>query len=165
MERFCRQQFQIWWKWQKVIQMGRKHYQTTNFRLIWTERFCRRQFQIWWKWQKVIQMGRKHYGKRRNCSLWAISPFPIVFSKGLFPRGINRCHWGNGLKSTALKMKFDSVTYFFLKQNPFSTLCRSWQIFWISDRKFGPKKVHKGVSMIWHVEPIFDLKWPFSNLS
>ena len=24
-ERVCRQQFQIWWKWQKVIQMGRKH--------------------------------------------------------------------------------------------------------------------------------------------
>ena len=24
-ERVCRQQFQIWWKWQKVIQTGRKH--------------------------------------------------------------------------------------------------------------------------------------------
>ena len=33
-------------------------------------------------------MGRKHRGKRRNCSLRAISPFPTVFSKGLFPRGI-----------------------------------------------------------------------------
>ena len=30
-------------------------------------------------------MGRKHYEKRRNCSLRAISPFPTVFSKGLFP--------------------------------------------------------------------------------
>ena len=37
-------------------------------------------------------MGRKHCGKRRNCSLRAISPFPIVFSKGLFPRGVKRCH-------------------------------------------------------------------------
>ena len=26
-------------------------------------------------------------GKRRNCSLRAISPFPTVFSKGLFPWG------------------------------------------------------------------------------
>ena len=26
-------------------------------------------------------MGRKHCGKRRNCSLRAISPFPTVFSK------------------------------------------------------------------------------------
>ena len=24
-ERVCRRQFQIWWKWQKVIQIGRKH--------------------------------------------------------------------------------------------------------------------------------------------
>ena len=68
------------------------HYQTTNFRLFQTERVCRRQFQIWRKWQKVIQTGRKHCGKRRNCSLRAISPFPTVFSKGLFPRGIKRCH-------------------------------------------------------------------------
>ena len=149
-ERNCRQQFQIWWKWQKVIQIGKKtrkrrncllqavspfrsvfkrlvlrtcknqvlfwkgsavilsgpfwkilqkkknhdltHYQTTNFRLFQTERVCRRQFQIWRKWQKVIQTGRKQCGKRRNCSLRAISPFSKVFSKGLFPRGIKRCH-------------------------------------------------------------------------
>ena len=64
------------------------HYQTTNFRLFQTERVCRWRFQIWRKWQKVIQTGRKHCCKRRNCSLWAISPFPTVFSKGLFPRGI-----------------------------------------------------------------------------
>ena len=37
-------------------------------------------------------MGRKHCGKRRNCSLRAISPLPTVFSKGLFPRGFKRCH-------------------------------------------------------------------------
>ena len=68
------------------------HYQTTNFRLFKTERVCRRQFQIWQKWQKVISMGRKHCGKRRNCSLRAISPFPSVFSKGLFSRGVKGCH-------------------------------------------------------------------------
>ena len=68
------------------------HYQMTNFRLFRTERVCRRQFQIWWKWQKVIQTGRKHCGKRRNCFLRAISPFPTVSSKGLFPRGIKRCY-------------------------------------------------------------------------
>ena len=64
----------------------------TDFRLFQTERVCRRQFQIWRKWQKVIQMGRKHCGKRKNCSLRAISPFPTVFSNSLFPRGIKRCH-------------------------------------------------------------------------
>ena len=68
------------------------HNQTTNFLLFQTERVCRRQFQIWRKWKKFIQTGRKHCGKRRNCSLRAISPFPTVFSKGLFPRGIKWCH-------------------------------------------------------------------------
>ena len=64
------------------------------------ERVCRRQFRIWRKWQQVIQTGRKHCGKRRNCSLRAISPFPTVFSKGLFPRGVKRCHCvGMGLNA------------------------------------------------------------------
>ena len=74
------------------------HYQMTNFRLFQTEGVCRRQFQIWQKWQKVILMGRKRCGKRRNCSLWAISPLPTVFSKGLFPRaskGVIVWEWVN----------------------------------------------------------------------
>ena len=37
---------------------------------------------------KFIQMGRKHSGKRRNCSLRAISTFPTVFSKDLYCRHI-----------------------------------------------------------------------------
>ena len=48
----------------------------TNFRLFQNERVCRWQFQIWWKWQNILQKDRKQYGKRRNCSLRAISPFP-----------------------------------------------------------------------------------------
>ena len=68
------------------------HYQTTNFRHFQTERVCRRQFQTWRKWQTVIQTGRKHCGKRRNCSLRAISPCLTAFSKGLFPRGAKSCH-------------------------------------------------------------------------
>ena len=68
------------------------HFQTTNFRLFQIERLCRRQFKTWRKWQKVIQTGGKHCGKRRNCLLRAISPFPTVFSKGLFHRGVKRCH-------------------------------------------------------------------------
>ena len=77
----------------KVIMVGNEltHYQMTIFRHFRIERLCRRPFQIWRKWQKVIQTGRKHCGKGRNCSLRAISPFPTVFSKGLFPR-VKRCH-------------------------------------------------------------------------
>ena len=82
------------------------HYQTTNFRLFQTERVCRRQFQIWQKWKKIIQTGRKHCGKRRNCLLRAISPFPTVFSKGLFPRGIKRCHCVGRVKEVVFE---DSV--------------------------------------------------------
>ena len=62
--------------------------QATNFRLFQTERVCRRQFQIPQKWQKALQTGRKHCGKRSNCSLQAISPFPTVFSKELCFRHI-----------------------------------------------------------------------------
>ena len=35
------------------------------------------------KTTEVLQMGRKHCGKRKNCSLRAIYPFPVVFSKEL----------------------------------------------------------------------------------
>ena len=49
-------------------------------------------FKFYENGKKVIQTGRKHCGKRRNCLLKAISPFPTVFSKGLFPRGVKRCH-------------------------------------------------------------------------
>ena len=37
---------------------------------------------------KVLQKGKKHCGKRRNCSLRVISPFPTVFSKDLFCRHV-----------------------------------------------------------------------------
>ena len=74
------------------------HYQTTNFRLFRIERLCRRQFQIWRKWEKVIQTGRKHCGKRRNCSLRAISPFPSVFKRLVsqgFSKGVIVWEWVN----------------------------------------------------------------------
>ena len=69
-----------------------------NFRLFQTKKVCRRQFQIWWKWQKDIQTGRKHCGKRTNCSLRAISPFPKVFSKACFlgeSKGVVVWEWVN----------------------------------------------------------------------
>ena len=37
---------------------------------------------------KVLRKGRKRCGKRRNCSLRAISPFPAVFSKDLYCRHV-----------------------------------------------------------------------------
>ena len=48
-------------------------------------------------------MGRKHCGKRRNCSLRAISPFSTVFSKDFYCRHVKtRACLGKGSnKSTA----------------------------------------------------------------
>ena len=59
------------------------HYQKTNFKLFQT--VCRRQFQIW------------HCGKRRNCSLRTISPFPTVFFEGFSQWGQKVLLCGNGL--------------------------------------------------------------------
>ena len=36
---------------------------------------------IWPNWDTIIGLSRKHCGKRRNCSLQAIYPFPKMFSK------------------------------------------------------------------------------------
>ena len=97
----------------------------TNFRLFQTERVCRWQIQIWWKWNKVIQMGRKHCGKRRNCSLRAISSFPTVFSKGFFPgasKGVVVWEWV--IKQGLLKgqiLRFSDLAFFsFNRQKIFS---------------------------------------------
>ena len=54
------------------------------------------------KWQKVLQMFRKQCGKRRNCSLLAICPFPTVLSKILYCRHVKtRACFRNG--QTSLK--------------------------------------------------------------
>ena len=37
---------------------------------------------------KLLQMSKKDCGKRRNCSIWAISPFSKVFSKDLYSRHV-----------------------------------------------------------------------------
>ena len=36
---------------------------------------------IWTNGDVIIWLNRKHCGKRRNCSLRAISSFPTMFSK------------------------------------------------------------------------------------
>ena len=72
----------------QIVQVVLTLSQMTNFRLVQIARVCRLQFQFCWKWQKALQTGRKQCGKRRNCSLRAISPFPTVFSKDLYCRHI-----------------------------------------------------------------------------
>ena len=44
-------------------------------------------------------LSRKHCGKKRNCSLRAISPFPTMFSKAfLFPRVVKS--WDHFVKGS-----------------------------------------------------------------
>ena len=72
----------VWQVWNLTLS------QSTTFRHFQTERVCRQKFQVYWKWQKALQTGWKHCGKRRNCSLQAISPFPTTFSKDLYCRHV-----------------------------------------------------------------------------
>ena len=69
-------------------------------------------------------MGRKHCGKRRNCSLRAISSFPTVFSKGLFPRGVKRCHCVGRVKVNLPSLSLSQMTNFGFCQT--ERVCR-WQ--------------------------------------
>ena len=92
----------------------------TSFRLFWIKRLCRQQFQIWRKWQTVIQTSRKHCGKRRNCSSRAISPFPTVFSKGLFPMGIKGVIMWEWVKCMYLCMSVWTVYIYALSPQEYS---------------------------------------------
>ena len=79
-------------------------------------------------------MGRKHCGKRRNCSLRAISPFPhSVFKRlvlqtrknqGLFGKGLNyiepqkkRRNFNNSIRYGKQSLYFFSLNYKFLLQH------------------------------------------------
>ena len=46
----------------------------------------------------MAEMGRKHCGKRRNCSLRAIPPFPTVFKRLLLQTRKNQGLFGKELK-------------------------------------------------------------------
>ena len=59
----------------------------TNFRLFQTQENLQKIILGLMKMADSFPGGlKKHYWKRRNCSLRAISPFPIVFSKDLYIR-------------------------------------------------------------------------------
>ena len=67
------------------------HYQTTNLDSSKLKGFADDNFKFDENGSKLSRRV-ENTGKRRNGLLRAISPFPTVFSKGLFPRGIKRCH-------------------------------------------------------------------------
>ena len=42
--------------------------------------------------RKLFKPVENTVGKGEICSLRVLSPFPTMFSKGLFPRGVKKCH-------------------------------------------------------------------------
>ena len=68
-------------------------------------------------WLKLIQKVRKQCGKRRNCSLRAISPFPTVFSKDFNCRHVKaRDCLGEGYGNTTFSLISHLKTFFFYQQ-------------------------------------------------
>ena len=62
--------------------------QTTTCRLAKLKELAGDNFKVDKNGRKFSKYDRKHRGKRRNCLLRAISPFPTVFSKDLYCRHI-----------------------------------------------------------------------------
>ena len=115
------------------------HYQTTNFRLFQTKGACRRQFQIWRQWQKVIQTGRKRCGKRRNCLLWAISPFPSVFERLVSQKLQKVSMCGNGLTLSQTTEFWTWPNWKHLQTTSWMLL-KWWIIFWIEKKTLWEKE-------------------------
>ena len=62
-----------------------------------TKRVCGRQFYFHVNGGKFSIWGRKRWGKRRNCPLQAISPFPSVFERHVLQTHNNKSLFGKGL--------------------------------------------------------------------
>ena len=71
----------------KILSSGKElnHYQTTNLDWFKLKEFADDNL-------KFEENGRKLSKQVENTVLRAISPFPTVFSKGLFSRGVKRCY-------------------------------------------------------------------------
>ena len=57
-------------------------------RLVQIESICKQQNKRNLKTAILFGKGRKHCGKRRKCWLPAFSPFPTMFSKGIFLKAV-----------------------------------------------------------------------------
>ena len=59
-----------------------------NFHLVQIESICRQKTECNLKTEILFGMFRRHCGKWRKCWLPAFSPFPTMFSKAVFSRGV-----------------------------------------------------------------------------
>ena len=73
-------------------------------RLLQIQSICRRQNDCESKIEIGVGKDRKHCWKRRKCWLPAFSPFPTMFSKAFFSRGVKKSGLcGKGLSTQSLQ--------------------------------------------------------------
>ena len=63
----------------------------------------------WTNGDTVIWLSRKHCGERRNCLLWAISPFPTLFSKAVCSWCIKMSIYGEKGSQTWIRMLLENL--------------------------------------------------------
>ena len=86
--------------------------------------------------QKGLYTGKKNCGKSRNCSFRAISPFPTVFSKGLYCRHVKtRACLGKG------EIAHKIISNFLENYPPFSSnsnvICKLFQFGKVYNLSYG----------------------------
>ena len=77
----------------------------------------------------IVHFFKKHCGKRRNCSLWAISPFPTVFSTrsgNFLPKCDCRLQTLSVWKSLKLLFWKGLIYSWYLSVNIFYFTTQSW---------------------------------------
>ena len=76
----------------RLISCGITHYQTTNFRLLQLKEFADDNFKFDKNGRKLSKRVENTVGKGEIAPYEQYLLFPTVFSKDLFPRGVERCH-------------------------------------------------------------------------
>ena len=75
---------------------------------------------IWTNGDTIIRSRRKHCGKRGNCSLRAISPFPTMFSKSCLVLMYQVDYlWGKGLNKHIPENELYRQEHHMYALNPF----------------------------------------------
>ena len=138
-ERICRRQFQIWQKWHKVIQMGRKHWEKEKLLvLLFPQCFQKVCFPgaskgvIVWEWVKRLK------GKGIIKILWKKENLLVTTKQLFFPLSHQLFHPSNG--------KFLSISHWFVIYSSY----QFWPHlkFWYLVRRKNSFKINIGMAMI-----------------
>ena len=76
---------ELWFMWQRFDPFPKRQLIDSSK----LKEFADDNFKFEEKWHKVSKRIENTVGKKRNCSLHGISPFPTLFSKDLFGKGLS----------------------------------------------------------------------------